>query len=177
MTGDGLGRMLGLGLRRAVPLLTVLLATLVDLLPLPDASPQGLAPLVTLAVVFFWTVHRPDLMTPLIVAAAGLLFDALAGLPLGLTALALLVARTLAASPDPVQKDGQALLAWGSFLLVATAALGLRWVVACAWWGHAFALRPVLFELLLTVAVYPLVGGLLARLRRVLPVIRHAPGG
>jgi rod shape-determining protein MreD len=176
MMADSLGQLLGLGLRRAVPLLTLMAAGAVDLLPLPSASPQSLAPLTTVAVVFFWAIHRPDLMSPAVVVVAGLALDAMAGLPMGLTALTLLLTRALAAAPDPALHDRPGLLVWGSFLLVASAALALRWLVASAWWGHAFALRPVLFELGLTVAVYPLVAGLLGRLRGVLPVLRRAPG-
>lgn len=176
MIADGLARGLELGLRRAVPLLTLLAAGVLDLLPLPDAAPQSLAPLTSVAVAFFWAIHRPDLVSPALVVGVGLLLDALAGLPLGLTALTLLLTRQLAASPEPALRDRPALLVWGAFLLVAATALALRWLVASLWWGHAFAPRPVLFELALTVAIYPLAAGLLGRLRGGLPVMRHAPG-
>jgi rod shape-determining protein MreD len=173
---DGLARSLALLLRRAIPFMTLLAAGLLDVLPLPSTSPQSLAPLTSVTVVFFWAIHRPELMTPGLAVVAGLLVDALAGLPLGLTALTLLVTRTIAAAPEAALRDRPALLLWGAFLLVATAALGLRWLVASAFWAHLFALRPVLFELALTVAVYPLVAGLLGRLGRHLPVLRRAPG-
>jgi rod shape-determining protein MreD len=168
---------LGLRLRRAVPFLSLLAAGLLDLLPLPSTSPQSLAPLTCVTVVFFWAIHRPDLMAPLHAVAAGLVVDALGGLPLGLTALTLLVTRAIAAAPEAALRDRPPLLVWGAFLLVATAALGLRWLVASAYFAHLFALRPALFELALTIAVYPLVAGLLGRLGRHLPVLRRAPGG
>lgn len=176
MTGDTLLGSAAATLRRAVPFFTAVLAALVDMLPLPDAAPSALAPLTTLAVVFFWSVHRPDLMTPLAAAAAGILFDAMAGLPLGLTGLVLLLTRALAATPDPILFDRPPLLVWGSFLLVAAAVSLARWLVASAWSLHLFALRPVLFELALTVAVYPLVAGLLGRVDHAVLGRRHAAG-
>jgi rod shape-determining protein MreD len=177
MSSDGVAGSLGGALRRAVPFLTAVVAALVDVLPLPSAAPWALAPLTTVAVVFFWSVHRPDLMTPLAAAAAGILFDALAGLPLGLTGLALLLTRTLAATPDPILHDRPPLLVWGSFLLVAAAALLLRWLVASVWSLQVFALRPVLLELALTVAAYPLVAALLGRVALAALGRRHAAGG
>lgn len=177
MSGDSLAGSLGAALRRAVPFLTAVLAVLVDMLPVPSAAPSALAPLTTVAVVFFWSMHRPDLMTPVAAAGAGILFDALAGLPLGLTGLALLLTRALAAAPDPILHDRPALLVWGSFLLVAAAALLLRWLVASVWSLQLFALRPVLFELALTVAVYPLVAALMGRVALAVLGRRHASGG
>jgi rod shape-determining protein MreD len=177
VTNDSVAGSLGAALRRSVPFLTAVAAALLDMLPLPDAAPAALAPLTTVAVVFFWSVHRPDLMTPLAAVATGILFDALAGLPLGLTGLALLLTRALAATPDPILHDRPPLLVWGSFLLVAAAAVLLRWLVASVWSAHLFALRPVLFELALTVAVYPLVAGLMGRIDIAVLGRRHAPGG
>ncbi len=177
MTGDGIAGSFGAALRRAVPFLTAVAAALIDLLPLPDAAPAALAPLTVVAVVFFWSVHRPDLMTPLAAAAAGILFDALAGLPLGLTGLTLLLTRALAAAPDPILHDRPPLLVWGSFLLVAAAAVLARWAIVSIWSLQLFALRPVLFELALTVAVYPLVAGLMGRVDLAVLGRRHAARG
>ncbi|HMR32253.1 MAG TPA: rod shape-determining protein MreD [Geminicoccaceae bacterium] len=177
MIQDSLVGSLGTALRRSTPFLTAVAAVLVDLLPLPDAAPLALAPFTTVAVVFFWSVHRPDLMTPLAAVAAGLLFDALAGLPLGLTGLALLFTRALGATPDPILHDRPPLLVWGSFVLVAAGAVLLRWIVASLWSMQLFELRPVLFELGLTVAVYPLVAALLGRIDLAVLGRRHAARG
>lgn len=177
MIQDSVIGSVGGALRRATPFLTAVAAVLVDLLPLPDAAPSALAPLTTIAVVFFWSVHRPYLMTPLAAAAAGLLFDALAGLPLGLTGLALLLTRALAATPDPILHDRPPLLVWGSFVLVATGAMLLRWFIASLWSMQFFAPKPVLFELGLTIAIYPLVAGLLGRIDLAVLGRRHAAGG
>lgn len=177
MTGDGIAGTLGTAFRRSVPFLTAVAAALIDLLPVPDAAPAALAPVVTVAVVFFWSVHRPDLMTPLAATAAGIVFDALAGLPPGLMGLVLLATRALATSSDPILHDRPPLLVWGSFLLVAAAAVLLRWLVASVWSLQLFALRPVLFELALTVAIYPLVAALLGRIDVAALGRRHAPRG
>ena len=117
-------------------------------------------------MVYFWSLYRPDLFT----AAGGVrrsacVYDALAGLPLGLTALVLLLVRQPAGRPA-------ALLRWRARSRWSGAASccwrrrsrSPRWLLASLWWGHLFALQPALLELLLTVALYPPASWLLARL-------------
>lgn len=167
-------RALGLFLGRQLPVSTALLAVLVDLMPLPDAAPGSPAPNATLCVVAFWTLVRPELLTPLATFAVGLVLDAAGGLPLGLTPLALLLARAgllagrrfLAAQPFAVL--------WGCFALAALAVELARWLVASLWWRHLFALEPLLFQIGLTVATYPLVSALLTRLHQHVVQKAHA---
>lgn len=163
-------------LRRLVPVLTALAAVTFDLLPLPSTAPQSLAPFATVCVFAYWTLFRPELMTPLATFAVGLALDAAGGLPPGLTPLALLIARSalltgqrfLVAQPFPVL--------WGCFVLVALAVELLRWSFACAYWGRLLPVEPVLFQSCLTVAFFPVASAVLSRLDQhlVRPVVAHA---
>jgi rod shape-determining protein MreD len=165
---------LDLGLRRQLPLATAVLAVLIDLLPLPSPGPDSLTTLVTLAVVFFWCLHRPDLMPPLAAFAAGLVHDALAGLPLGLTALVLLLARHVVVQHQRLFHAKSFLVVWFCFALLALAVEALRWLLACLYWVRLFPPEPVLFELALTIVLYPCVSWLLVRLHAVIPRQAHA---
>ena len=151
---------------------TLLLAALVDLLPLP----KSLAPSVLSAVFFFWTVHRPDLLSAPGTFAVGLALDAAAGLPPGMTSLALLVARTLLLSGEGALRSlhlaGQMLGCGGTALLIGT----VRWLAACAFWGHVLPVRPLLTEALLTLLVYPVIAWALTRPLRFAARHAHAPG-
>lgn len=159
------------------PMLTGLAAALLDLLPLPEAAPRSLAPFLTVCVVYFWTVYRPDLLTPLAVFVIGVALDATGGLPLGLTALSLLIARALLMSGQRFLLRQPFPVVWAGFLLVVLAVATLRWLLASLFWGRVFPLEPVLFEAGLTFACYPPIGWLLARLQRRLVVAPHAAGG
>ncbi|MFO1070217.1 MAG: rod shape-determining protein MreD [Geminicoccaceae bacterium] len=162
--------------RQGVPLLTALVAVGLDLLPLPDASPAAVAPVLAIVTVYYWSLHRPDLMGPVAVAGIGLVQDLVAGTPPGLTSLVLLLVHGLAGSAEAVGRLRSPLLAWGTFLLVATAALALRWLAMSLWSLQLFPLRPALFELALTVVVYPLPAGLLSLLDSRIAASPHAPG-
>ena len=156
-------------LRALVPLATALLAVLADVLPLFHVGPASVTPLATLCVAFFWSLYRPDLFGSGAAFATGLAHDALAGLPLGLTSFVLLLVRHVmvvqqrffVARPFPV--------IWCCFVLLALAALALRWALCCLWWGRLFAPQPLVFELLLTLAFYPAATLLLAPVHNWIP--------
>jgi rod shape-determining protein MreD len=146
----------------------------IDLAPIPSASPTSIAPSLFVCAVFFWTVHRPDLLNHGIVLLLTLLLDATAGLPLGLTAIALFATRLLLLAPPRFLAGQSSLMIWGSFCLVGSILLSMRWFLASLLSSHLFAFGPVLFEILLTVAAYPVVSLLLALMQPSLPKFANA---
>ena len=74
-----------------------------------------------LCVVYFWSLYRPDLFTPSAAFVAGLIYDALAGLPLGLTSLALLLVRSLMVTQQRFFLARSFPVIWFCFLLLAPA--------------------------------------------------------
>jgi rod shape-determining protein MreD len=171
---DSAYRFVDTTVRRLAPLLTGLLAVLVDLLPLPNPAPETLAPLTTVCVIYFWTLYRPDLMSPLAVFIIGLVLDAVGGMPLGLTALSFLIVRSVLLTGQGFLMAQPFLVIWGCFVLVVVAAGAVRWLLASLWWGHLFSIEPALLETVLTVAIYPVVGWLLARVHQHLAIAPHA---
>lgn len=174
---DTFARQIDLGLRKALPFLTMVVAMLVDLLPLPGTSPDTAAPFVTLGVFYFWSIQRPDLLPPLAVFLLGLGFDLTAGLPIGMSPLVLLATRGLMLVRERSVLAKSFGMAWFGFLLTAFVAAALRWLVASSWWAHAFAFQPLFAEAVLTVLLYPLLAWLLGRLQTQLPRGGHAARG
>ena len=174
MTGDWLHR-LDAQLRALLPLATALLAVLADVLPLRHVGPASVTPLATLCVAFFWSLYRPDLFGVGTAFATGLAHDALAGLPLGLTSLVLLLVRQVVVAQQRFVVARSFPVIWCCFLLLALVALALRWALSCLWWGRLFAAQPMVFELLLTLALYPVVTLLLARAHNAIPRMLDAP--
>jgi rod shape-determining protein MreD len=167
MTADWLHR-LDERLRALVPLATALLAVMADALPLVHVGPAGVTPLATICVAFFWSLYRPDLFGAGTAFATGLAHDALAGLPLGLTSLVLLLVRHVVVAQQRFFVARSFPVIWCCFALLALAALALRWALSCIWWGRPFAAGPIVFELLLTLALYPAATLLLARAHNVI---------
>ena len=135
---DRPGGLVDNSLRHAAPLLTGIVAVCIDVLPLPNPAPNSLAPFLTVCVVYFWTVYRPDLLSPWAVFALGLALDAVAGLPLGLTALALLLARGVLLSGQRFLLAQPFVVVWACFVPIVLLVAALRWASASLFWGRAF---------------------------------------
>ena len=157
-----------------VPLLSALSAITVDLLPLPDAAPRTLAPSLLVGVCYFWTVHRPDLLPPLLLFTLGSVLDMAGGMPLGGTALGLLLGRGVVGSWRKFLLQQGVLLIWLAFTPVVLLIGLVRWAALSLLAGGALPLEPVAAEAGLTFAIYPAVAWLLAHLQRRLPVPHHA---
>lgn len=171
----GIADRLDLGLRRLLPLATALAAVLFDLLPLPAPGPDGLATFALLGVIYFWSLYRPDLTTSGMVFALGVVHDALSGLPMGLSALALLLTRHAMVRQQRFFFAKSFIVVWFCFALLAPVLGLLRYGVACLWWGNLFAPSPVLFEVALTVVLYPCISWLLVRVHAAIPRLTHEP--
>lgn len=151
--------------RALLPVLTLMAAMIVDLLPLPSPDPLAPWPNLYSAAFFFWTIQRPDLLPPVALFGLGILSDVVAALPIGVTSAALLTGRALLlpgqrwllAQPWPI--------AWACFLPMAMLLAGLRWGVVSLLQGRLFPVAPVLVETGLAVLAYPLVAGLLGLIR------------
>lgn len=162
-------------LRMALPLVTGLLAVLVDVLPVQGTGMESVGSFTTLAVVYFWSLYRPELFSITATFLSGLVYDALTGLPLGASSLVLLLVRQLIVTQQRFFLARSFPVIWACFLLLAPVAVLSRWLLVCLWWGTLFPLGPVLVELLLTLALYPMVSWLLGRLHGIIPRVIHAP--
>lgn len=167
-------RQLDAQLRTLVPFATALIAVLLDVAPFLGAGPASLTSFATLCAVYFWSLYRPDLFTSSAAFLTGIAYDALAGLPLGLTSLALLLVRNLMVVQQRFFLARSFPVVWSCFVLLVPAVEVARWLLSSLWWGHLFALRPALFEVLLTIALYPLVSWLLTRVHNQIPKVIHA---
>lgn len=167
-------RQLDAQLRSILPLATALAALLFDLLPLPVPGLERASSFSILCVVYFWSLYRPDLVTATGAFAAGLVYDAVCGLPLGLTSLSLLLVRNLMVTQQRFFLTRPFPVIWACFILLAPVVVLARWLIACIWWGHLFPLAPLLFELVVTMALYPPVSWLLGRIHNRVPRLIHA---
>ena len=167
-------RQLDVYLRALLPFGTALAAVLVDVQPALGTGPAGISGFSILCVVYFWSLYRPDLFTAPATFLAGLLYDGLAGLPLGLSSLILLLVRHLMVTQQRFFLTRSFPVVWFCFVLLAPVVEIARWLLACLWFGHAFAFQPPLFELALTVALYPAASWLLSRVHDQIPRVIHA---
>lgn len=161
---------------RASPVagLSLVLAALLDLAPLPNASGNASMPAVAVCVLFFWTLARPELLPGWLLLGLGISVDLVSGLPPGPIAMGWLLGRQVALSMRRSLLSQQAVVIWAAFLPCAGAALGIRWAMTSLLFGHLFSLRTLALEVALTLAAYPLTAAVLGRLAPGRRPVRHA---
>lgn len=161
--------------RASAPTISVVFLVVLSVVPWPLAGYGAVAPLIALVGIYYWIIHRPELMPFSAIFAIGLVQDLLtAGHP-GVNAFVFLVAawavlaqrRTLAGLP--------VLLVWFGFAMTAGLAAGLEWAVASALAGEPMAARATVYRALVTAACYPLVALALHPILRALTPERAGP--
>lgn len=161
-------------LRALLPFSTALCAVFFDLAPLFGSRTGLTTSFLTLAVVFFWSLYRPELMGLGAVFVIGVLYDGAAGLPLGMSAVVLLLVRQVTASQRRFFVAKSFVVVWCCFVLLVPAAESLRWLLGCLWWGRLFDYNPMVLEAALTAALYPCVSYLLGQVHACIPSLSHA---
>jgi rod shape-determining protein MreD len=135
---------------------------------LPVSFSNGILPppLLGLAVIYFWTLLRPDLVPPVLVLVIGLFEDLLSGGQPGLWAIGYLVAYTIADR----QRDAFAgLSGWGvmiGFSIVMFCTAALVYVAGSLIYWRFAPLQPLLIQAIVTVILYPLMAAILGLIHR-----------
>lgn len=155
---------------RLVPFLTTLLFAIISVVPLNLPGLAVVTPAFALMAVFHWTIYRPDLLPLSAVFALGLLLDLLNGTPyLGMSALVLLLVRTVVLSNRRWFVNRTFPILWLGFLAVAVGVFAFLWALVSLMHGAALGPRPFVFQALLTVSCFPFGTYLLAQAHRAFP--------
>jgi rod shape-determining protein MreD len=154
------------GAARMLPLATTLFAALISVLPIHIPGYAALTPVFTLMAAYHWTIYRPDLLPPLALFAVGLTEDLLAGSPIGINALLLLLTRSSVLGYRRYFINRTFPFVWTGFtLLTIVAMLGL-WALHCLLNLSLFDFRTTVIRAALTIVIFPLASFLLGRAQR-----------
>ncbi len=158
--------------RGLTPLVLTLALALLSVVPLRIPGFAPITPALTVMAVYYWGIYRPDLLPLVAVFLIGIVQDTLAGTPLGLSSLVLLVVQAVVVSQRRFFHGKTFLVEWWGFMLVAPGALFASWTLAALYFGAVLAPKPLGFQLLLTITLYPCLSWLFARVQQHL--LQHA---
>lgn len=153
-------------IRALLPILSSLALVLFSLAPVGLPHFDSVGPAFALMAVFYWSIFRSDLMTMLGAFAIGLLLDLLSGGPVGLNALVLALAHELGVSQRRVFLGSSFLVNWAAFALVIGVVLPICWALMSLLHWELLPMLPLTTQLLLSLALYPVIYWLLSRLER-----------
>jgi rod shape-determining protein MreD len=154
--------------RRLLPFATTILLVVLSVVPLHLPGLGSVAPALALMGVYYWAIFRPDFLPAPAVFAAGLFQDVLSGMPLGVNALAFLVAYEIVSAQRRFFLGKSFMVMWWGFMLIAAGATAGTWLLVSGLSGAFLSPRPVVFQFLLTLALFPCLTWLFIRAQRVL---------
>ena len=152
--------------RLSLPVTTTFLASLFGVVSLPMSGYVSVAPGLTLMAIYCWSVWRPTGLPYVAVFLIGMLEDLLRGLPLGLTPLLLLILQAVIRAQHRHIQGRTFDVFWLGFVLAAALHGILQWLAAVALSGGYVGPEPGLFQLMFSVAIFPILAWLLLRAGR-----------
>ncbi|HUI16322.1 MAG TPA: rod shape-determining protein MreD [Alphaproteobacteria bacterium] len=152
---SGLAFQLDRAARRLFPFAFSVLLVVLSVVPLPVPGYGLVVPSFALMAVYYWAIHRPDLLPAPAVFALGLLEDILSGAPTGLNTLVLLLVYGAMRNQRRPFLGKPFAVMWFGFLVVAPAAIFAHWLFASALAGRIIPAHTAFVQLLLTLAFYP----------------------
>jgi rod shape-determining protein MreD len=147
---------LDLWLRSALPSFLTLLMTLLEVGAWPLPYSGSVRPALGFIALFYWAAHRPDLFSPMIAFAAGLLSDFLNGGPPGLSALLFTAAHQIIWRQRGFFAGHSFLMLWFGFILAVVPFTLIQWAALGLLNWQVAPLLPVLVQLVLTIVLFPL---------------------
>lgn len=152
------------GLRGALPFLSVLFLMIFLFMPLPFFA--NIVPYLTLIGVYYWSVFRPVLMPIWLVFVIGILQDVLSGGLLGITALLLILVRLLVSLQGRKFLERDFMFNWLIFTFVSVAFGLSAWVLASFYHKIPSGTFESFGQVILTIALFPPLYWMLGAIRR-----------
>lgn len=143
--------------RASTPTVSLLLLALIGVVPIPLSDYGSVAPLLPLIGVYYWAIHRPDLMPFPAVFLVGLVQDLLTGGALGVNAFVLLLTTWVVLTQRRTLAGMPVLFIWLAFAIIAAFAAAIEWAAVCALNGEIMAVRSAIYRALITGACYPII--------------------
>ncbi|MDA0261108.1 MAG: rod shape-determining protein MreD [Proteobacteria bacterium] len=152
--------------RATVPFALCLLLVLITALPLTIPYIGSVTPMFALMAVFYWCIYRPEYLPPYMIFIVGVLYDVLAGGPLGLTALLLLLVHGFIVPQQRVFHGKSFVIEWFGFAIVTLGLGVIGWFVASIYYLTPMQPLPVIGQAALTIAIYPCVAWMINQVHR-----------
>lgn len=152
--------------RMALPFATAVMCTLLSVMTLPVPYLGTIAPPLALIAIYYWTLHRPDLLRPSMVFIVGLLNDIINDFPLGLSALLFVSAHHFILMQRRFFTGHSFMMTWAGFILTVLVVMICQWLLLCIIRWQGVPLQPVFVPSILAIVLFPIPCWIFIRLQR-----------
>lgn len=140
---------------------SILLCIFLMLLPYGQVAGQFVTPALTLIPIYYWTIHRPELLPPVLIFALGLLHDFAGAGPVGVWPVVYLITYAVTLSQRGELESLSMRFASAAFAGVALLGLLCGWFAYSIYMGGFVSVLPMIFQALTTALLFPIFGWLL----------------
>jgi len=163
---DAYSQQLDLAAKRLFPFALSVLLVVLSVVPLPMPDSGLVAPALGLMAVYYWAIHRPDLLPAYAIFLLGLLQDILSGTPMGVNTLMFLAVYGIMRLQRKPFLGKPFMVMWVGFVVVAPCAIFFHWLLCSILVGRAIPPLSAFVQVLLTIVLYPWLTWLLAAAQR-----------
>lgn len=146
-----------LWMKRGLYLALAVLVMFLHLLPLDSKPDRWPFPDILMALTYAWVLRRPEYVPILAIAFVMLMADLLLQRPPGLLAALVVMGASYLRTAAPGMRDGGFVSEWTTVGAVITAVFVLNRVILAILSVQQAALGPVVIQVVLTIAIYPLI--------------------
>ncbi len=152
--------------RSLAPAAVTLMLVLLGMVPLCLPGWDKVAPSTALMSVYYWSIHRPDLLPPSAAFGIGLLQDLLAGTPPGMTALVLVSCHLVVETQRAFFLANAFLILWLGFGFMAFGAALLQGLLYSVFYQTLVPMQIPLVQAAVTLVLFPLFASLFISVHR-----------
>lgn len=155
----------------SAPILTCIFAVILTAVPLGFRDGFWVTPAFPLICVFFWSLHRPELLHPIALSLIGFFQDVLSGGPIMMWALVYLVLYSLVQGQRSLLAGRAITTLLIIFVPVAIGSIGLAWLLASVYFSSFISPGAALSQIITTIVLFVPVCGILIQFDRRLSLI------
>ena len=143
--------------RWGLTLLVLFILFVLSAIPLDFFHLGEIRPAFLLIAIYYMTILRPSVMSPIVVFLIGIALDLISSFPLGLSALILVSVQWLIKGQRKFLLSQSFKIIWGGFFLVALGTGFIQWIALSLFNLSFYSIKPVLFSVLLSSFIFPLI--------------------
>ena len=148
---------------RTVPAVSILVLSVVGLVPLGLPGWPTVGPMLSVLAVYFWAIDRPEMIPAWLLFGLGTAQDLLTDGPMGLTPMAMLLIAWVVTGQRRVFLGKPFQIAWWGLAVAMTVVVVVYWTVGSLYYLVPLHPLPFLAQWLGTIALYPAVALVLGR--------------
>ncbi len=142
-------------IKQLCPAILAFILVLVFSLPFFIPGLQSSTPLINSMLVFYWTIYRPRSLPYWYVFTFGMIYDAIAGLPIGLHGLLNVLLRSIILRYRDKYIKEPFVSIWFHYMLLSVLVLILQWMMLAFVYEYLFGIQFAIIQWLLSLMLYP----------------------